>query len=104
MSRRTRLRPRSGNSARLHAGLIVALCALLLGLLAVPAPLSAQVSSVLHFPPRPPPQPRKPPPSNAPMLVQATEIRYDYTNNSVAAVGKLQIYYAGATIEADQVI
>jgi LPS-assembly protein len=42
--------------------------------------------------------------SNAPMLVQATEIRYDYTNNSVAAVGNLQIYYAGATIEADQVI
>ena len=44
MSRRARLRPRSGNSARLHAGLIVALCALLLGLLAVLAPLSAQVS------------------------------------------------------------
>jgi LPS-assembly protein len=38
------------------------------------------------------------------MLVQATEIRYDYTNNSVAAVGNLQIYYAGATIEADQVM
>ncbi len=38
------------------------------------------------------------------MLVQATEIRYDYTNNSVAAVGNVQIYYGGATIEADQVI
>src|SRR6516164_6874486 len=60
---------------------------------------------VLHFPRRPPPPPRKPPPpSNAPMLVQATEIRYDYTNNSVAAVGSVQIYYGGATVEADQVI
>ena len=38
------------------------------------------------------------------MLVQATEIRYDYTNNTVAAVGNVQIYYGGATIEADQVI
>ena len=38
------------------------------------------------------------------MLVQAGEIRYDYTNNSVAAVGNVQIYYGGATIEADQVI
>jgi LPS-assembly protein len=38
------------------------------------------------------------------MLVQATEIRYDYTNNSVAAVGSVQIYYGGATIEADRVI
>jgi LPS-assembly protein len=58
----------------------------------------------LHFTPRPPPPPKKPPPpSNQPMLVQATEIRYDYTNNSVAAVGNVQIYYGGATIEADQV-
>ena len=38
------------------------------------------------------------------MLVQATEIKYDYTNNTVAAVGNVQIYYNGATIEADEVI
>ena len=61
--------------------------------------------SLLHFAPRPPKPPKKPaPPSNQPMLVQATEIKYDYTNNSVAAVGSVQIYYGGATIEADQVI
>jgi LPS-assembly protein len=60
--------------------------------------------SPLHFAPRPPKPPKKPaPPSNQPMLVQATEIKYDYTNNSVAAVGSVQIYYGGATIEADQV-
>ena len=38
------------------------------------------------------------------MLVQATEIKYDYTNNTVAAVGNVQIYYSGATVEADEVI
>ncbi|MGB6448829.1 MAG: hypothetical protein WBF47_27455, partial [Xanthobacteraceae bacterium] len=44
--------------------------------------------SPLHFAPRPPQPPKKPaPPSNQPMLVQATEIRYDYTNNTVSAVG-----------------
>ena len=37
------------------------------------------------------------------MLVQATEIKYDYTNNTVSAVGNVQIYYNGATIEADEV-
>ncbi|MGA9950748.1 MAG: LPS-assembly protein LptD [Xanthobacteraceae bacterium] len=59
----------------------------------------------MHFAPRPPKPPKKPaPPSNQPMLVQATEIKYDYTNNSVAAVGSVQIYYGGATVEADQVI
>jgi LPS-assembly protein len=68
-------------------------------------PASAQsVGNLLHFPPRPPLP--KPPaqPSDAPMLVQAAEIRYDYTNNTVAAVGNVQIYYNGATVEADQVI
>jgi LPS-assembly protein len=77
-----------------------------MSLVLAPERLSAQEStnSLLHFTPRPPPPPKKPaPPSNQPMLVQATEIRYDYTNNSVAAVGNVQIYYGGATIEADQV-
>ena len=95
---------RSG--ARVPMAAIAAVLALLLGAAAVSIPASAQnTSGVMHFPSRPPPQPRQPPPaSNAPMLVQATEIRYDYTNNSVAAVGNVQIYYGGATVEADQVI
>jgi LPS-assembly protein len=38
------------------------------------------------------------------MLVQAAEINYDYTNHRVAAVGSVQIYYGGSTIEADKVI
>jgi len=101
---------------------LAALLAFVLGVVVMPISLLAQsvggtstqgvgstsaqnTVGVMHFPPRPPPPPRQPaPPSNAPMLVQATEIRYDYTNNSVAAVGNVQIYYGGATVEADQVI
>jgi LPS-assembly protein len=38
------------------------------------------------------------------MLVKAREIDYDYTNHRVAAVGNVQIYYGGSTLEADKVI
>lgn len=38
------------------------------------------------------------------MLVQADEIRYDYSNDTVAAVGNVQLYYGGSTVEADQVV
>ena len=41
---------------------------------------------------------------NAQMLVQADEIKYDYNNQLVSAVGNVQIYYNGSTIEADKVI
>ena len=114
--------PPRGRSACVGATALAALLAFSLGVATMPTSLLAQNASsdpvqnagstsaqktlgVMHFPPRPPPPPRPPaPPSNAPMLVQATEIRYDYTNNSVAAVGNVQIYYGGATVEADQVI
>jgi LPS-assembly protein len=84
---------------------LAALLAFAVGCGLAPERAAAQDSgNLLHFPPRPPPQKKPAPPSNAPMLVQATEIKYDYTNNTVAAVGNVQIYYGGATIEADQVI
>ena len=41
---------------------------------------------------------------NAQMLVRADVIDYDYTNERVAAVGHVQIYYSGSTLEADKVI
>jgi LPS-assembly protein len=40
----------------------------------------------------------------APMLLQATEIHYDYTNKRVSAVGNVQIYHGGNTLEADKVV
>ncbi len=38
------------------------------------------------------------------MLVQARRIDYDYTNRRVSAVGNVQIYYSGSTLEADRVV
>lgn len=74
----------------------------------LPAPARAQ-SSILEFPPSPPPRAKSPAAierdksGQKQMLVQANEIKYDYANNRVSAVGNVQMYYAGATIEADQV-
>jgi LPS-assembly protein len=71
----------------------------------LPQPLRAQqAGNLMHFPTQPTRPKNAAPPSSGPMLVQATEIKYDYTNSTVAAVGNVQIYYGGATIEADQVI
>jgi len=72
-----------------------------------PTPASAQD---LVFPQAPPPKPKskiaierdKSPQKQ--MLVQAREVDYDYTNHRVSAVGNVQIYYGGSTIEADKVI
>jgi LPS-assembly protein len=96
---------RAGVCGRVGAG--VAFVAALLAFAAccsalLPEPAAAQ--NLMRFPERPPAP--KPPPSepDAPMLVQSAEIRYDYTNNTVSAVGNVQIYYNGSTIEADEVV
>jgi LPS-assembly protein len=97
--------PNLGSSVRVGAMALAALLTFAIGFSLAPERASAQeVGSLLHFPPRPPPPKKPPSQSNAPMLVQATEIKYDYTNNTVAAVGNVQIYYGGATIEADEVV
>jgi LPS-assembly protein len=95
--------PRTGRGVR--AAIFIALLAFAAGSLLAPEPASAQgVGNLLHFPSRPA-QPKPPSqPSDAPMLLQAAEIRYDYTNNTVAAVGNVQIYYNGSTVEADEVV
>jgi LPS-assembly protein len=38
------------------------------------------------------------------MLVRASEINYDHVNQRVSAVGNVQIYHGGSTLEADKVI
>ena len=63
----------------------------------------------LAFPTRPPsnkqkPQETRPSGEKTPMLLQAIEVNYDYNNKRVAAVGNVQIYYSGTTVEADKVI
>jgi LPS-assembly protein len=54
--------------------------------------------------PRPP---KTPPPRGAndgQMLVQAVEVDYDYNNSRVSAVGNVQMFYNGTSVEADKVI
>ena len=67
-------------------------------------PASAQQSFRYNpLPPKPPKQAR-PTTNDGQMLVQAAEVNYDYNNSRVAAVGSVQIYYNGSTLEADKVI
>ena len=67
---------------------------------------SSAAQNALTYNARPPIQkpPKNPNAKDGQMLVRATEINYDYNNSRVAAVGNVQIYYNGSTIEADKVI
>jgi LPS-assembly protein len=38
------------------------------------------------------------------MTVQAVEVDYDYNNQRVSAVGNVQMFYNGTSVEADKVI
>jgi LPS-assembly protein len=108
------LRPRTTHPAGLqwrapHAVLVAALIAMVAGLADL-RPASAQSTprrSLMSFPKqqKPPNQTRKPPKSvSEPMLVRADEMHYDQVNDTVAAVGNVQIYYNNSTLEADLVI
>ena len=95
------------------ASAIAAVAAIAIGGLLDVRPASAQKRGIVTFPTGQSRPAAKAPPSRTPapkaprkepMLVRADEIHYDYTNERVAAVGNVQIYYAGSTLEADKVI
>src|SRR5215831_9896388 len=101
-------RPSAPRPYRCRAAKVAAILSLLAcGGLIVSVPAPAQV---LQFPQRPPPPPKskialeREKSGQKQMLVQATEIDYDYANNRVAAVGNVQIYYGGSTLEANRVV
>ena len=86
---------------------VVAAAAAVLGLLACGALLAPVSTPAQEFQfPKRPPSATKPQVASGQkqMLVQATEINYDYANNRVAAVGNVQIYYGDSTLEADRVV
>src|SRR5581483_10080592 len=71
----------------------------------------AYAQQFVTFPRRPPPPPRvgtfgtkTQTSGQQQMLVRADEVNYDYSNERVSAVGNVQIYYGGSTLEADRVI
>ncbi len=97
---------------RCHRGRLTAfsgpILALALGLVftgaidvATTIPASAQSFTYNPLPPRPKPPP---PANNGQMLVQAVEVDYDYNNSRVSAVGNVQMFYNGTSVEADKVI
>jgi LPS-assembly protein len=92
---------------RLAAAIRPAL-ALILGLIlagafgvALTTPAAAQGFTYNPRPPRPLP-PRTA--NDGQMLVQAVEVDYDYNNSRVSAVGNVQLFYNGTSVEADKVI
>src|SRR5258708_1196586 len=102
--RRTTVRRHSARLAAARGGcLALVLGVILAGALgiATTSPAAAQSFPYNPLPPRP-----KPPPAanNGQMLVQAVEVDYDYNNSRVSAVGNVQMFYNGTSVEADKVI
>ena len=92
-------------AVRRHRLRLFAVPTLLVGLafaalleLAATMPAAAQgfTYNPIHTRPKPPP-----PANNGQMLVQAVEVDYDYNNQRVSAVGNVQMFFNGTSIEAD---
>lgn len=103
-TRRVNLRAR--RRMRVRCASVVACLSLTLAAfvptLLAPSQARAQSFTYNPLPPRPTPPPSR---SNndGQMLVQAEEVNYDNVNSLVAAVGGVQIFYNGTTLEADRV-
>jgi LPS-assembly protein len=69
--------------------------------LALTVPASAQSFTYNPRPPKPPPRPVN---NDGRMTVQAVEVDYDYNNQRVSAVGNVQMFYNGTSVEADKVV
>ena len=99
---RSRLLRRAGQSLTPILALAITVASVLVHC----APARAQTSTLLQFPPRPkvtPPVTRRNS-EQAPMLLQAVEVRYDYVNKRVTAIGNVQINFRGSALQADRVI
>jgi LPS-assembly protein len=78
---------------------------MLFGLLLAECVGSATASAqTFTYNPRPPKPVTARPANDGQMLVQATEVDYDYNNSRVSAVGNVQLFYNGTSVEADKVI
>ncbi|MDB5504534.1 MAG: organic solvent tolerance protein [Tardiphaga sp.] len=94
------MRGKRSRTAVLWASLFTTL-GLLAALDAVTTPAAAQgfTYNQPHLRPKPAPAAQ-----TGQMLVQAVEVDYDYNNSRISAVGSVQMFYNGTTVEADKVI
>jgi LPS-assembly protein len=76
---------------------------LLAGSLELATATTASAQSFVYNP-RPPKPVTARPANDGQMLVQANEVDYDYNNSRVSAVGNVQLFYNGTSVEADKVI
>src|ERR1700736_3125232 len=104
LRRRTPMRRCRGRLAAAGASVLTVVFGLVfagaLGV-ATTTPASAQGFTYNPRPPRPPAPPAG---SAGQMLVQAVEVDFDYNNSRVSAVGNVQMFYNGTSVEADKVI
>jgi LPS-assembly protein len=97
-------------ATRAAAAGVLAVASIALASIATAPSAFAQRGSIVSFPQRPKPAQAGSGLLGAKknqkdqMIVRATEMHYDYSNERVAAVGNVQIYYSGSTLEADRVI
>ena len=88
------------------AAILPVLGSLLLGTTCLTLPAGPAIAQSFTY--NPPHRRSKPPPppasSQGQMLVQANEVDYDYNNTRVSAVGNVQIFYNGTSLQADRVI
>jgi LPS-assembly protein len=82
--------------------------ALVFGFVLAEAPgitlMTPAVAQGFTFNPLPPKPPKPPRANDGQMLVQAVEVDYDYNNSRVSAVGNVQLFYNGTSVEADKVV
>jgi LPS-assembly protein len=102
-SRRVPARRRDGYLLAISRTLALVAAVLVAGALELATATPASAQGFIYNPQ--PPHPTRPRvPNDNQMLVQAVEVDYDYNNNRVSAVGNVQLYYNGTTVEADKVI
>jgi len=96
---------RNGSRLAVAVRVFAAVIALLIASSALDlAMMTSAAAQGFTYNPQPPKPPRPKVPVDNQMLVQAVEVDYDYNNSRVSAVGNVQLYYNGTSVEADKVI
>src|SRR5258708_895637 len=96
-------RPTPVRRAIAVAFLLAAVFGMVFGACIAVSPASAQGFTFNPIAP-PPPKPPHNPGDDGKMLLQANELDYDNVHSQVSAVGGVQIFYNGTSLEADRVI